>query len=179
MALFEGFSRLHFKGGRPESNRQVRFRGGNRKALPLSYGRRGVFILSFQSIASCSVGFNVVVSSYNPIIKKIFANVKIIFIIFKNIFIMKKFNEIVENLMVLKKLRSEAELARMLGLSSQAYNDRKMRGSVPVEKIIDFCERENVSLDWLLLGREPEKPAAPESDIERRIAELEKIIKKK
>lgn len=89
---------------------------------------------------------------------------------------MKKFNEIVENLMVLKKLRSEAELARTLGLSSQAYNDRKMRGSVPVEKIIDFCERENISLDWLLLGRE-QKPESDIEDLKRRLAEVEKKLK--
>ncbi len=91
---------------------------------------------------------------------------------------MRKIIEIIEILRENKSLKSETQVAKILGMTQQALAHHKLRGSYPYEQLAAFCEREGVSLDWLLLGREPEKPAA-ESDLERRITELEKIIKKK
>lgn len=71
---------------------------------------------------------------------------------------MKNFSEIVESIMKIKGFRSESKLAEFFGLHSQALNRYKKQNKMPFETIIEFCERENVSLDWLLLGRGSEKP---------------------
>ncbi len=89
---------------------------------------------------------------------------------------MKKFEEIIKTIINIKGFKSEAKLAEYFELHPQALNRYKKQNSMPFEKIIGFCERENVSLDWLLPGREPEIPAPP-SDLERRIAELERKLK--
>lgn len=87
------------------------------------------------------------------------------------------YSEVIERIKKIKNFKNDVMLAEYLQVTRQAIHGFK-KNKVPLEVLIEICENENVSLDWLLLGREPEKPAAPESDLERRIAELEKIIKK-
>ena len=95
---------------------------------------------------------------------------------------MKNFSEIIKILMKIKDIHSEAKLAKILNLSPQAFNERKNRDSVPVEKIIDFCERECISLDWLLFGKGEQQPAEKEitlKDVKRTLDKIESLLKKK
>lgn len=94
-------------------------------------------------------------------------------------FFMKKFSEIIEEIRKIKNLKSEAKVAELFGLLPQALNRYKRQNLIPFDKIVDFCARENISLDWLLLGRGEPAPAEPTEDIEKRLARLEKLMRGK
>lgn len=79
--------------------------------------------------------------------------------------------EIIERIKLSKGLRSDGEVARALGIKPQTLATSKMRGSIPFEAIIAFCDREGYSLDFLVRGlglgqeealrvREPSAPSA-------------------
>ncbi|EKD55732.1 MAG: hypothetical protein ACD_59C00053G0004 [uncultured bacterium] len=90
---------------------------------------------------------------------------------------MRNLAEITSLLQEKYNLKSETKVAQALGMTQQTFSAYKKRGTIPYQEIIAFCHKKKLSLDWIFLGREPEKPASP-SDLERRIEELEKIIKK-
>ena len=52
-----------------------------------------------------------------------------------------------------------ADVARLLGVSSQAINNQRMRGSISGNTIINFHIKTGVSLDWLVDGN-GESPVA-------------------
>ncbi|MDA8168105.1 MAG: S24 family peptidase [Nitrospiraceae bacterium] len=62
--------------------------------------------------------------------------------------------EIIESIKRMKGLKSDSEVASELGLKPQTLATSKMRGSVPFEALISFCDREGCSLDLLLRGME-------------------------
>lgn len=64
----------------------------------------------------------------------------------KNIF------EIVDRLRSLKGLRTDAEVASALDMTTTALSNHKTRRSIPYEALSTFCDNEKVSLDWLLTG---------------------------
>lgn len=66
---------------------------------------------------------------------------------------MRKTSEIISILQQKKNLNSETAVALMLGMTQQALSERKRKNATPFEQIIAFCERENLSFDWLVLGR--------------------------
>jgi hypothetical protein len=49
-------------------------------------------------------------------------------------------------------LRSFAELARLLGLSTSGYANRKKGSSIPFGAVIELAASRHVSLDWLFRG---------------------------
>lgn len=51
--------------------------------------------------------------------------------------------------------KSEAELSRLLGLTSQSIYKAKQIGSIPPAWIVKIAERFKVSADWLLFGYGP------------------------
>ncbi|MFK0089968.1 helix-turn-helix domain-containing protein [Pseudomonas sp. NPDC090755] len=56
--------------------------------------------------------------------------------------------------------RTDTELSCVLDVSPQTLSSWKSRDSIPYSVCIDLAARHGVSLDWLLLGQEPQ-PAAP------------------
>jgi len=69
--------------------------------------------------------------------------------------------KVLERLAHLTGAGSDAELARTLDVSRQSLSKWRSRGSIPYEKLQDFAEEHGHSLDYLLMGKEPEK-AVPE-----------------
>lgn len=64
--------------------------------------------------------------------------------------------KVLERLAHLTGAGSDAELARTLDVSRQSLSKWRSRGSVPYEKLQDFAEKHGHSLDYLLMGKEPE-----------------------
>ncbi len=67
---------------------------------------------------------------------------------------MQSLVEIIEAIKRMKGLGTDSEVALALGLKPQTLATSKMRGSVPFDALISFCEREKCSLDLLLRGME-------------------------
>jgi len=49
------------------------------------------------------------------------------------------------------------EIAKALALSPEYYAVIKKRGKVPYEAIALFCKKREISINWILLGQEPQK----------------------
>jgi hypothetical protein len=62
------------------------------------------------------------------------------------------FDEILSRVMVVSGVEHEFQAAELLGFSRTAFSQRKKRGSVPVDKIAIWCEREGVNINWVLTG---------------------------
>mgnify|MGYP007068818741 CR=1 FL=1 len=58
----------------------------------------------------------------------------------------RKLEQIIDIIMDIKKIKSEAKVAGVLEMTPQAFNRHKVRGTLPVDQLIDFCEREGVPL---------------------------------
>lgn len=79
----------------------------------------------------------------------------------------------------IKSLKTKTALAECLGLTRQSLYHYEERNALPFEEIVNFCICENISLDYILLGRGDPAPADPQEDIEKRLARLEKLMKGK
>lgn len=82
--------------------------------------------------------------------------------------------KIVEIINILKQkffLKSDTQLSVLLDMKSQALNNHKLRDTIPFDQLTLFCERENLSFDWLVLGRQD--PA----ETEKKLLEVEKEYK--
>jgi len=104
----------------------------------------------------------------------------------KNLLMSKDFIHIIERIKEIKKLPSEAAVAKELGLSKENLYGYKNRGKIPLSAILLFCEREGISPTYLLWG-ENKVPSReklkikygypfPEDD-QRRMDENQSIIK--
>ena len=62
-------------------------------------------------------------------------------------------------------IKTDAQLARALEVSTSVIPGYNRRQTVPLEQCIKIAERTGVSLDWLILGKGEMKPApvAPEN----------------
>jgi transcriptional regulator with XRE-family HTH domain len=63
------------------------------------------------------------------------------------------FSPVIDKIKSLKNIKHDSELARILGIEQSTFSERRKRNSLPYKEIIDFAEKENISLDWLLNGR--------------------------
>lgn len=78
------------------------------------------------------------------------------------------FDEVLNRIKSQKGLRYDYQVAELLGLTKSALAERKSRGSLPLDKISIFCERNRLNIKWVLTG-EGEKSqlnaqAAPGAD---------------
>ena len=86
---------------------------------------------------------------------------------------------IVDRLKKVLGVSRDDEVAKALGMSPQSLNGYKDRRKIPYEKILEFCEKENVSLDHVILGKgqvlnlDQSKQIV---DLNKRINELEGAI---
>ena len=51
-------------------------------------------------------------------------------------------------------IKTDADLARHLGINSPEFYQYKKKKSIPYKYLINFCRIESLSTDWLILGRE-------------------------
>jgi transcriptional regulator with XRE-family HTH domain len=96
---------------------------------------------------------------------------------------MPSVSDVLERIKVLKNIKKDADLAKMLGVEPNTVTTWRKRGSLPYEKIIAFCEREKVSLDALFMGEgrieamsaqveTPGKGAVYDRDLLREVVEV-------
>lgn len=68
---------------------------------------------------------------------------------------MNTFNDIIEKIKELKKIKYDKDVAGVLGINYRTFTTQKNRNSVPFEVIIDFCIKENIPLDFIFGRIEP------------------------
>lgn len=66
---------------------------------------------------------------------------------------------VVDRMKAVLKLDSDMQLAKVLGRAGSSVSNWRVRGNVPVDECIRFAAAHEISLDWLILGKE----AAPAS----------------
>lgn len=65
---------------------------------------------------------------------------------------MKSLAEIIEIIKNLKKMNNDYEVANILKIRPKTLAAAKVRNSIPFVELAAFCKRENISLNWLLMG---------------------------
>ncbi len=65
------------------------------------------------------------------------------------------FNDIFRRFQLVSGTRTQAELAKILGIRQSSISDAKKRNSVPAEWYLKFFEQSGVNPDWLKKGRGP------------------------
>lgn len=72
---------------------------------------------------------------------------------------MQSFSKIVDIIKELKGLKNDYEVAELLNIKQNTISTNKTRNSIPIKKITSFCDKEGISLDWLLHNKGPMKIA--------------------
>ncbi|ALG66776.1 helix-turn-helix transcriptional regulator [Beggiatoa leptomitoformis] len=62
--------------------------------------------------------------------------------------------EVLERLYQLHNVKNDAELARKLNIGTSTISNWRTRDTVPYKICVEISKRDNVSLDWLLTGKE-------------------------
>ncbi|MBI5886847.1 MAG: helix-turn-helix transcriptional regulator [Deltaproteobacteria bacterium] len=62
------------------------------------------------------------------------------------------FDDVLKRIKSQKNLRYDYQVAELLGLTKSALAERKSRGSLPLDKISIFCERNRLNIKWVLTG---------------------------
>ncbi|NOY84151.1 MAG: bacteriophage CI repressor [Nitrospirae bacterium] len=65
---------------------------------------------------------------------------------------MSRLNDIIDRIKEISHLRTDAEVAKKLGLKPNTLSERKARDSVPFEEIFRYCVQNEIYLDWVLTG---------------------------
>lgn len=77
---------------------------------------------------------------------------------------MSRISPIIKRIKDVSGLRTDADVAKKLGLKPNTLAERKTRDSIPFEEIFRFCVQNEIYLDWLLTGLGP-KFKSKQSDI--------------
>jgi len=64
------------------------------------------------------------------------------------------FIHIIKRIKSYKGIKTDQNVATLLGLERSAFAQRKKKDSIPYFEIINFCIEENLSIDYLLTGEE-------------------------
>ena len=62
------------------------------------------------------------------------------------------FLEVMDRIAALEGARSDQEIANCLGQTKQSFAGYKKRGSVPLQEVIDYCIKNERSVDHVLFG---------------------------
>lgn len=91
----------------------------------------------------------------------------------------KKITEIIYRLKELCKYKTDTELAKALGLTKANLSNYKQKGTIPYEALFNFCQRNKLSLDYLLsLGQEKITSQVSESAVPYGHVRFNEICKK-
>jgi phage repressor protein C with HTH and peptisase S24 domain len=63
-----------------------------------------------------------------------------------------RFEEVISRAKIALKVTGDKELADLLGLSPTAFSNRKMKGSIPYEKLTEVLASRNVDFRWVFTG---------------------------
>ena len=63
------------------------------------------------------------------------------------------YEEIFSRLKTVLAARTDADVARGLGISTAALSSFKRHGKFPYERLVKFCLSKGISIDWLLTGK--------------------------
>ena len=71
----------------------------------------------------------------------------------------KKFNisDIIKRIKSEKLFKTDGEVANLLGLQRSTLAERKRQNSIPYDELVNFSDKENYSLNWILYGEEPKR----------------------
>ncbi|MBA1191484.1 bacteriophage CI repressor [Pseudomonas entomophila] len=72
---------------------------------------------------------------------------------------------ILERLKQITACQTDSALSRALGISPQTLSSWKVRESVPYALCVDLATRHDISLDWLLLGKQTRPMIASPTDV--------------
>ena len=61
--------------------------------------------------------------------------------------------QVLDRLKVLEGVRSDVDLAEPLATNRRNVSAWKERGTLPWDRLYDYCQRRQISLEWLLNGR--------------------------
>ena len=103
---------------------------------------------------------------------------------------MSRLNNIINRVKEVSGLRTDADVAKCLGLKPNTLSERKARNSVPYEEIFKFCIENEIYFDWILTGigprlkirdlaQEPRTPYETSSDsgpYDEKVGELKRAI---
>ena len=87
---------------------------------------------------------------------------------------MPEIRKIVDRLKKVLEVSRDDEVATALGMSPQSLNGYKDRRKIPFVQIVEFCEKQDVSLDHVILG----KGQVSNLDQTKQIVDLNKRINK-
>jgi hypothetical protein len=74
-------------------------------------------------------------------------------------------HDILDRLKSALEIGTDTELAIIIGVKQNTISGWRKRGSIDHVKIIEICEKYNISLDWVIMGRGyAGQPRAPKSD---------------
>lgn len=108
-------------------------------------------------------------------------NVEKILFIESGIF-MRELNDILEIIQEFKKLKNKTQVAVALNMTAEALSKHKERKTLPLQQLLEFCQKESISFDWLVLGEGENKPKPVEDvtlkDIKKQLDKIEKLLKK-
>jgi len=61
---------------------------------------------------------------------------------------------------------NDTELSKVFGVARTTLGSWRARGSIPIEKVCDIAEKNNLSLDYLYFGKQQEKKQSADIDIQ-------------
>ena len=59
---------------------------------------------------------------------------------------------IIKQIMDTENATTDKQVADILNVKPNALSNHKLRGSIPYEALITFCDKKKISIDWLLTG---------------------------
>lgn len=66
------------------------------------------------------------------------------------------FSEVIGRLKQKLGYTDDKQLSDLMGISQATFSERRKRESIPYERIIEICRKQNISMDYLLTGRAEE-----------------------
>lgn len=67
---------------------------------------------------------------------------------------MTEFERIMTNFKNLLQIKNDTKTAEILGMNRATYSERKARNSIPYENLINFCKKEDISIDLIFENQE-------------------------
>lgn len=88
------------------------------------------------------------------------------------------FKDILERIKKKLKLKSDREVAEIMGVQQQNITNWKTRNTVPYQEIISLCLVRNINLIYILTGKENKETNNSNENLSKNESELIKKIKK-